>query len=147
MSQVIPQAKYKPLDKLLEHWAAAQAAVTADDVTVGEIIDLGDDTHTEAETKIRVESIDTTTGDEFYNFTVELSTSPTFAQVDRVAARVHLGSDSVIGENSDTEAGANRCVTWSNNVDGQLYRYMRLSLDVGGTSPSIAYHAYTTLAG
>ena len=135
--------KYRPYDARLQHRAPASAAVTAD-ATVDTITQKAQ-TRTEYATKVYVEAIDVGDGDEKYECVSELSNDK-FTTVDAIASTyIQFGDATQLRSATDTAAGDYAEMFWSTEVNGVAYRYWRLVLVAAGTSPSITYHAFSTL--
>ena len=131
-----------PLDSRLQHRAPGAAAMTAD-TTLGDFDQLGK-TRTEFLTKLYVESIDTTTGDEKYVLRAELSNDD-FVTVDAVGGIVEMGDATQLASATDTAVGDELEMRWTTEVAGVKYQYWRIRLDVSGTSPSMGAHVYSTV--
>lgn len=134
--------KFRPFDSRLQHRAAGSAALTAD-ATV-DTITQKEPTRTEYITKIYVESIDVASGDEKYDFWIELS-DDNFTTVNATGPMIEMGDAAALRSATDTAAGDEFEMWWTTEVAGTTYRYARLVLDVTGTSPSIGFHAYSTI--
>ena len=134
--------KMYPFDSRLEHRAAGQAALTAD-TTLGDF-DQRAQTRTEFLTKVYVESIDTTTGDEKYVIRAELSNDD-FTTVDAVGGILELGDATQLASATDTAVGDELEMRWTTEVAGTVYQHWRIRLDVSGTSPSLGAIVYSTV--
>ena len=93
-------------------------------------------------------SIDRTTGDEFYDLVLQLSTGTNdigFEAGDTVVPKavVHLGEE--LGPDADPDAGTATgriAVLVDNERLGVVFRFMRIAHVVGGTTPIINYQAF-----
>lgn len=120
-------------------------AITADAAAqVGgsnRILDLGAG-RIDARIIIDVAAIDVSSADESYNLRSQYSNSSTFASGVVGGPNMQLGAAAVlIGESAASVIGRYE-MKCSNEINGVIYRYMRMYTDVGGTTPSINYTAY-----
>jgi hypothetical protein len=119
----------------------ASGAVTADaDHT---IIDLGSDAAFKGEMLIDVSAIDIADTDETYQLILMGSASATLASGIVHLASITVGDAATIANQGDVDSTTGRyIVPFSNILNDVAYRYVRLSTDVTGTSPSITFSAY-----
>lgn len=129
--------RWFPRDSELTIIAGNSTAWTADDDDGlnGEIIDLGSGRF-DAILVMDVTAIKISANDELYNFIVQGSNSATFASGIEELGRRLLGPTEVRKGAGDSTIGRYE-IAFSNDVDGTEYRYLRVLLDVGGTSPSV----------
>lgn len=126
----------RAFDARLEHRAAGSAALTAAATIATK--DQKARTRTEYFTMLRVESIDTASGNEEYRFIFEVSNDD-FTTVE-TAAILSLGHTSArLGGGPTNAAGDEYQVPWNTEVNGQSYQDWRIRLEVNGTSPSIGF--------
>lgn len=122
-------------------------AVTADGAATvaaaARVLDLGASARTDGRVIVDVSAI-TTNGasGEGYTITAQHSASSTFASGVIGSGSIRLGAATAMpGESAATVAGRYEFHS-STEVNGVLYRYMRLYHDVSGTAPSINYTAF-----
>ncbi len=137
----MPPAKYHAFDSRLEHRAAGSAALTSD--TTLDTITQKAETRTEFITKVYVEAITVSGGDEKYDIWIELS-NDNFSTVDATGPMIEMGDASVLKSATDTAVGDEFEIYWTTEVAGVVYRYARVVLDVTGSAPSITLHSYST---
>ncbi len=131
----------RAFDARLEHRAAGLAALTAD-TTLADV-DQRSQVRTEFVTVMRLESVKISANNEFYNVYFEVSNDD-FTTVE-VAAICSLGAtEARLGGAVDNAAGDEYHVHWCTEVNGTNYQSWRIRLDVGGTSPSIAFSMNST---
>ena len=141
-------------DSALEVSDGAIGAITADDVLqtggADAILDLGAAMF-RGTLVVDVSAMDVTSGDETYRICVQGSNSATFASGSVNLATLQLGDQAqFVGVDTDQTTGKH-FLTFQNIVPiagvDTTYRYMRVQLDVGGTTPSITIDsAYVTKA-
>lgn len=92
---------------------------------------------------IDVSAIEVATGDEIYRIKTQFSNSATFASGVIGGTQIHLGdSSTLVGESADSTTGRYE-LPFTNEINGTLYRYMRLYTDVTGTiATGINYTAF-----
>lgn len=79
---------------------------------------------------------------ESYALTLQFSNSATFASGVVGGAAIRLGTASTLpGESANSAVGRYE-VSFSNEVNGTVYSYVRVYTDVSGTAPSITYSAF-----
>ncbi len=122
-------------------------AVTADGAatvaTVARVLDLGANARTAGRVICDVSALTTNgaTG-EGYTITAQVSNSSTFASGVIGSGSIRLGAAaSMPGESAASVAGRFEFLAFT-EVNGTLYRYMRIYVDVSGTAPSINFTAY-----
>lgn len=134
--------KYYATDARLEHRAVAQVAVTATAVVA--TITQREAMRTEYMSLIGLEAIKITANDELYKFVVEVSNDD-FTTIE-VAAIKDFGATEVRQSGApDSVAGQQHEIMWCTEVNGVVYKASRLKLFITGTSPSITYHARSTV--
>lgn len=127
-------------DSLLELEDGA-AAITADGAGSA-ILDLGAG-RVVGDIVIDVSAMDLTTGDEQYNIIAEVSDSATFASGIEQACAIQIGGATTPLGNRDLASDVGRYVlSFQNQLNDRVYRYLQLHVDVGGTTPSITFKAY-----
>lgn len=107
------------------------------------VLDLGANARTDGRVICDVSAITTNgaTG-EGYTITAQVSNSSTFASGVIGSGSIRLGAAaSLPGESAASVAGRFEFHA-STEVNGVLFRYMRIYTDVSGTAPSINYTAY-----
>jgi|TARA_R110000824_G_scaffold401032_1_gene610405 hypothetical protein len=134
--------KYYPTDARLEHRAVAQAAVTASAVI--DTIDQRAAMRTDFTTIIGLEAIKISANNELYQFVVEVSNDD-FTTVE-VAAVKDFGATEVRQSGAPDSAAADQHeIEWNTEVNGVVYDKARLNLIIAGTSPTITFHARSTV--
>ena len=135
--------KFHALDVRLQHRDPGSAAVTS--TAVVETINQRAAGRTDYLTKIHVEAVDIVSSDELYTFVIELS-DDNFSNVREVAAIRDFGDTAVRQSGApDTLAGDNIEMFWSTEVNGVVYQDWRLKVFMVGTTPSLTYHAYSSI--
>ena len=131
-----------PFDSRLEHRALGSAALTA--TTVLDTIDQRVAQRTMFMTKVILEAIDIANSDETYQVVVEVS-DDNFTTVNEIAAILDLGDTAVRQSGApDNAAGDEFDIYWASEVNGVKYRYARIKLFAGGTSPSITLGCHSS---
>tara|TARA_R110000851_G_scaffold22626_7_gene67002 strand:- start:1994 stop:2410 length:417 start_codon:yes stop_codon:yes gene_type:complete len=134
--------KYYPTDARLEHRAIAQAAVTATAVIA--TMDQRAAQRSDFTTLIGIEAIKISANDELYKFVVEVSNDD-FSTIE-VAAVKDFGATEVRQSGApDSAAGDQHEISWCTEVNGVAYDKWRLKVFISGTSPTITYHARSTI--
>ena len=110
--------------------------IAADDIAqVGgsdQILDLGA-SRVDARVIIDATAVEVASGDESYDLILEFSASSTFASGIIRGPSQKIGDAAAIG-NADTDNGTGRYeLPFTNEINGTVYRYMRLAIDVTGT--------------
>lgn len=82
---------------------------------------------------IDVSACEVATGDEKYVIIVQGSSSSTFASNVWNLASIPLGDSTVSLESADTAAGRRQEIAFCNEVNGTVYRYLRVYTQVVGT--------------
>lgn len=83
------------------------------------------------------------TGDESYHVELQFSNSATFASTNVVGSCIKLGDSTVNFGSADTAATGRREIPFTNEIEGTIYRYMRVYTRVAGTvATGINYTAY-----
>lgn len=122
------------------------AGLIAASAAVATIIDLGSATsEIAADVVIDVTACETATGDEVYTILVEGSSSPTFASgIDTLAMKQIGHLTPKVGGSDVTDGATGRfIIPFRNEVNGTIYRYIRLYTVVAGTiATGINYTAY-----
>jgi hypothetical protein len=83
---------------------------------------------------------------ESYGVRVRLSNSATFASGVVLGTGLLLGAAAATGASASNAAGERHEIPFTNEVNGTVYRYARLHVDVGGTAPSIDFASFVVLA-
>lgn len=108
--------------------ADAAAQVSGSD----KIVDLGL-SRIDGRVIVDVTAIEVASGNEAYAIKTQFSNSATFATGVIGGTQIELGDSSVlIGESADSAVGRYE-IPFCNEINGTLYRYMRLYTDVQGT--------------
>lgn len=129
-------AKSRPshtFDSLLEFKDAGLIAADGPAEVDGaeKIVDVGSGVF-EGDMVIDVTDIEVATGDERYEIQVCGSNSPSFASGIEQLATLVLGDSSVTGGDADNAVGR-RILPFNNRgLDGTVYRYLRIVVDVAG---------------
>ena len=119
------------------------AAITADGAGSA-ILDLDSTApRTRGDIVLDVSAMDITTGDETYTIMAQGSSSATFASTIQELACIRVGDGSAISSTIDVNDSTGRFVLpFINERNGTSYRYLRLYVDVAGTTPSITFKAW-----
>lgn len=108
-----------------------------DDAQVGgedQILDLGEDGRFDGRVIIDASAVEVGTGDELYDLVLEFSNSATHASGVVRGPSQRLGDGTALGGNADTDNGEGRYeLGFTNEINGVLYRYVRMHIDVTGT--------------
>lgn len=97
---------------------------------------------------VEVTNIDFTTGDEVYRIILEGSNSATFASGVEPLAEVQLADATAYVGNGDVDGAAGRYVCGiSNKRRDTVYRYLRVTNVLGGTTPIIDYVSFLSKLG
>lgn len=134
--------KFYPTDARLEHRAIASAAITATATvaTVTQRVAM----RTDYTTMIGVEAIKISANNELALFVVEVS-NDSFTTVE-VAGMKDFGATEVRQSGApDSAAGDQHEMVWNTEVNGVVYKDWRLRAIISGTSPSITFHARSTI--
>lgn len=129
-----------------EHLLKDAGLVAADGAATvsgnAKVVDLGNG-RVDARVIIDVTEIEVATGDEVYRIKAQFSNSPSFASGVVGGTQINLGDSSLlIGESADSVVGRYE-LPFTNEINGVLYRYMRLYNDVAGTiATGINYRAF-----
>jgi hypothetical protein len=110
------------------------------------ILDLGQNAFNSGVLVLNVSAIDATTGDESYRIDWQGSTSPTFASGIVILASRLLGGTTATGMSAATAPDI-YYVPFAAELGGTSYRYARLNVVIGGTTPSINFTAFLSPAG
>lgn len=151
----MPRSQFQTLDVLLE--LEDGVAITADRAgqvaTVDQILDVGGDgkpdsadREQEAELhgnmQVDVSAVDIVSNDELYHVILQGSDDAAFASTIVNLAILSLGDNVVALGGSDEDAATGRfIVPFTNERNGTTYRFLRLFVDVTGTTPSITLTA------
>lgn len=96
------------------------------------ILDLGEGRY-DGRVIIDATAVEVATGDESYDLILEFSNSATFASGIVRGPSQKLGDAAALG-NADGDNGIGRYeLPFTNEINGDLYRYARLAIDVTGT--------------
>lgn len=144
MPRLVTRPHYT-VDTLLQMKDAG--AITADGnaqvAAVDKIIDVGD-AQMYADITIDISAIDVASADEKYEIYVEGSTDSGFASGIDALGMLEFGDSSVIQGDVDSIVGRYiLCFTNTRNII--VYRYIRLRIEVTGTTPSINFVAYMNI--
>lgn len=94
---------------------------------------------------VDVSAIDVVTGDESYEIVLQGSNSATFASGIVGLAWTHIGGATGIpGTAAVASLVGRNVVPFRNELNGVVYRYVRVEHVIGGTTPSIDYTARLT---
>jgi hypothetical protein len=122
---------------------AADAAATVGGSA--KILDLGAG-RVDGRVIIDISEIEVATGNEGYKLKTQFSASATFASGVIGGTLLYVGDSSLlIGESADTAIGRFE-LPFTNEINGTIYRYMRMYTDVEGTiATGIGYTAFAVL--
>ena len=145
--------KTYPIDTALQ-MEDAGAAITSTEVNSGGEIDLGAGVNGAASmigaVVVQVSAIVVNDNDESYHIELQGTNTTGFgtAADNVVLASLHLGAHEATGATvgdtgTDTPTGV-YYMPFTNDFAGTAYRYVRLKVTVGGTTPSITYTAFLT---
>lgn len=111
--------------------ASAAAQVSGAD----KIIDTGSTTsRLDARVILDFSAIEAASNDEFYLISIQGSDSSTFASTTHVnLASCVVGDPTKTGEGLDSTAASRREMPFCNEINGHIYRYLRIYTFVGGT--------------
>lgn len=112
------------------------AGLIAADTLGATIRDLGEgDFPVRGDLVVRTTAVEIATGDETYRIKIQGSSSATFASDVVELASLIVGDGSAIGQGQDVDDGATGTyvVPFSNQRNGEVYRYVRYAIDVTGT--------------
>lgn len=123
------------------------AAVTADGAgqvaSAARIHDVGQ-ARFEAVMLVDVTALDIVSNDERYIVLVQGSSSPTFASNIENLVAIELGATEVrAGGAKDSTVGRYE-LPFCNEQDNEIYRYLRVYVDVAGTTPSLTFKAWAS---
>lgn len=125
---------------LLKDSTAVTATGVGQVAAVNRILDLGQG-RLDYRVINDVSAIKTSATDESYRIRIQLSTSPTFASGVVTHSALELGAPAATGSTVATPVGR-----WekqgSNEINGTIYRYMRLTFVIAGTAPTITFNSY-----
>jgi len=131
--------------ELIFHDGAAAITADSDGQVAGadKIHDVGQ-ARFEAVMLIDVSAIDIVSNDERYVVLVQGSSSPTFASNIENLAAIELGATEVrSGGAKDSTIGRYE-LPFCNEQDSEIYRYLRIYVDVAGTTPSLTFKAWAS---
>lgn len=132
-------------DQRLKDAGAIAADAAAQVGGANKIVDLGAG-RVDGRVIVDVTAIDVVTGDESHKIKTQFSNSSTFASGVMGGPLLELGgATALVGESVASVVGRYE-LPFCNEVNGTVYRYMRLYTDVGGTTPSINYTALIALS-
>ncbi len=121
------------LDMRLKDAGLVAADAAAQVGGADKIIDLGLG-RVDARVVLDTTAVEVATGDENYKIKTQFSASATFASGVVGGPQQILGdSTTLIGESADSPAVGRYELPFCNEINGTLYRYMRLYTDVTGT--------------
>lgn len=126
---------------------AAGAAVTSS-AAIATIVDTnngasGNPSIFRADAVIDITALDVASTNETYDIIVQVSNSSSFASGVVNACALKVGT-TVAGSSADSTVGR-YILPFSNEVNGTIYRYVRLYTLVAGTTPSITYKAFAAI--
>ncbi len=118
---------------------AASAAATVS--SVAKILDVGL-SRIDARVIVDLTAVEVDSSNEKYEIEVQLSNSSSFASGIFIGAMLKLGHSSVSNESASTATGR-REIHFTNEIDGTLYRYVRVYTRIAGTvATGINYTAW-----
>lgn len=107
------------------------------------VLDLGAG-RVDGRTILNVTAFDATTGDERSQITMQFSNSADFSSGVVNGASQGFGAFEVLGGSADPAVGLYE-LPWTNEINGTVYRYARVYVFGGGTSPSVTFTAHAVL--
>jgi hypothetical protein len=123
-------------------------AVTADAAAqvdaADKIIDLGE-ARADGKVIVDVATIDVVGNDERYLVIAQFSNSATFASGVVNGPALIFGALEITLASADTAVPSRHELPFSNEINGTVYRYMRLFTDVAGATASIDYVAFAAV--
>jgi hypothetical protein len=126
---------------LLQDVTAAITASAAGTVaTVAKVLDVGA-ARLDARVIVDVSSIDTVTGDESYRIRIQGSNTADLSTGVVELAALELGGATPTGDTA-ADAVGRREIAFTNEVNGVVYRYIRVYALIAGTTPSLIYTAF-----
>lgn len=123
-------------DKLLELKAAGAITASAD----SSIVEVGEGM-VDQFAVIDITALDTVTGDEKYTISVEASNTADMTSGSVAVATKVFGLLSTPMDADLTDIGR-FVIPFRNEENGNIYKYIRLSVVIAGTTPSINYSAF-----
>jgi D-serine deaminase-like pyridoxal phosphate-dependent protein len=130
--------------ELSDQTAAVTASAAATVDGSAKIIDFGANTRVDAWAVINVTALDIASNDELYTFTIQGSSSASFASDIQNLASISFGATEVRpGGAIDSTVGQYE-VGFTNEQDDVIYRYVRLYRTIAGTSPTITSTAFAS---
>lgn len=121
---------------------AVSAAATV--ASVARVQDMGN-ARVDARIIVDIIAAESATGDELYTVEVQVSNSPTFASTVFIAAAIRLGAAGTTFESVATAIGR-REIAFTNEINGVVYRHVRLFTRVVGTiATGVNYRAYAVV--
>jgi len=121
---------------------AASAAATV--ATVARVQDVGN-ARVDARIIVDITAAEAATGDELYTVEVQVSNSATFANTVFIAAAIRLGAAATTFESAVTAVGR-REIAFTNEINGVVYRYVRIFTRVVGTiATGVNYRAFAVV--
>jgi hypothetical protein len=115
----------------LKDAGAIAASAAAQVGGADKIVDLGAG-RVDARVIVDITAVEVDTGNEKYQLMVQFSTSPTFASGVWNGTALILGDSTQSLESADTVVGR-RELPFTNEINGTVYRYMRMYTFVAGT--------------
>lgn len=126
---------------LLKDAGAITASAAATVAAVARVLDLGL-ARIDGRVIVDLSAITVGTADNLYQIKAQFSNSSTFASGVIGGTSLMMGHATVlVGESAATVIGRYE-MSFTNELSGTLYRYMRLYTQVAGTTPSINYTAF-----
>lgn len=140
--------KSATLDALLRLKDAGLVASSAA-ATVGgsaRVLDLGAG-RVDGRVQVRLTAVEVATGDEVYRIITQFSNSATFASGVVNGPALIVGDSSTTAASADNVAGEELELPFANEVNGTVYRYMRVFTQIAGTiATGINYTADAVLS-
>jgi hypothetical protein len=120
-------------------------AVTADGAAqvaaAARVVDVGANSRFDGTMMVNVSALDVTSGDERYVVNVQGSNAADFSAGVVNLGSLQLGDSTTTLESVDSVTGLYE-LPFTNEKGGVKYRYLRIYVDVAGTTPSINFTAY-----
>lgn len=129
----MPSQKQYTFDKNLQLKDAGlvAASAAAQVASADKILDLGAG-RVDGTVIVDWTACEVASGDESYHIELQFSSSATFATGNVLGPCIKLGDSSVSFATVDTAASGRREIPFTNEIEGTIYRYMRLYTRIAG---------------
>jgi hypothetical protein len=132
-------------DMQLADGGAITASAAAQVLGADKILDLGAG-RLDGVAVVDISAIDTVTGDEKYELELQHSNSATFASGVVTGSTLKVGGTTAVPGNSAATGVGRFELPFCNELQGVIYRYLRLYRRIAGTTPSITNTAWVAPA-